>query len=102
MRDCRVPSRVRRGLILHLVSLAQAKEETVLRLLLLLSLLFAKFDSDRFITSFLIQKCDSFTSLYVFTNSLTISALLCLCVNVVPCCIMLVYVLILGARNQRR
>lgn len=43
---------------------------------------FLRRDSDRFITSFLIQKCDSFASLYVF---LITSAPL-------VCCIMLVYV----------
>lgn len=53
-------------------------------------------DSDRFITSFLIQKCDSFTSLYVFSEA---PSLRLVCKR---CCIMLVYVLTLAARNQRR
>lgn len=72
-------------------------------------LYFAKLDSDRFITSFLIQKCDSFTSLYVFliTSHLPsfypflLSLPLCKCASCLPaalCCLCFDF----QARNQRK
>lgn len=51
----------------------------------------AKLDSDRFITSLLIQKCDSFTSLYVFL--ITSHRLLSFCptVSIASCCCIMLF-----------